>query len=334
MELEAIETEYLHLAPKYERLKEEVIYILQPELDARDIPVHLIEKRVKTLTHLVDKANRLNTDHPFADIVDICGIRVICVFRSDLSKIGEAIEAAFEVESKDDKISGTAEREFGYLSVHYVGKLPQHYRGPRYDDLKDLRFELQVRTIAMHAWDSVSHYIDYKSEHAVPSELRRDFYALSALFHLADSQFEALNQARQQVQQRVEQQALEPIGVVDEEINLDTLSAYLKRKFPDRRHSDSTSISGLITELVSVGYLTISHLDQDIELARNAFAHYEKRYFPGAPGHEGVLSDGGAIRVSLGIAKPEYAAHMMSRGYIHEDVYAHFRQYLPDDEVI
>jgi ppGpp synthetase/RelA/SpoT-type nucleotidyltranferase len=195
MELDAIKTEYQRLTPKYDRLKGEVSYILQQELDARHIPVHLIEGRTKTVESLVDKANGLNLEEPFDGITDICGVRVICLFRSDLSKIGEAIAGAFEIETKDDKITGSPVQEFGYLSVHYVGKLPQHYRGARYDDIKDLRFELQVRTMAMHAWDAISHHIDYKSAVAVPTELRKDFYALSALFYLADSQFETLLRA-------------------------------------------------------------------------------------------------------------------------------------------
>jgi len=42
----------------------------------------------------------------------------------------------------------------------------------------------------MHAWSIISHYLDYKTPNAVPSELKRDFNALSGLFYVADQHFE------------------------------------------------------------------------------------------------------------------------------------------------
>jgi ppGpp synthetase/RelA/SpoT-type nucleotidyltranferase len=68
--------------------------------------------------------------------------------------------------------------------------LPDNYTGPRYEDLKGLKAEIQIRTIAMDAWSNVSHYLEYKTPEAAPSSLRKDFYALSALFYLADTHFE------------------------------------------------------------------------------------------------------------------------------------------------
>jgi putative GTP pyrophosphokinase len=66
------------------------------------------------------------------------------------------------------------------------------HSGPRYDPLKHLRFEVQVRTIVMDAGAAVSHHLDYKGGTSVPSELRKDFYALSGLFYVADQHFEVL----------------------------------------------------------------------------------------------------------------------------------------------
>ena len=53
-------------------------------------------------------------------------------------------------------------------------------------------FEIQVRTIAQDAWASVSYHLDYKKEETIPVELRRDFYALSGLFYIADQHFKIL----------------------------------------------------------------------------------------------------------------------------------------------
>ncbi|MBI4489516.1 MAG: hypothetical protein HY694_10565 [Deltaproteobacteria bacterium] len=53
-------------------------------------------------------------------------------------------------------------------------------------------FEIQIRTIAQDAWASISHYLDYKKESDIPAQLRRDFYALSGLFYVADRHFAML----------------------------------------------------------------------------------------------------------------------------------------------
>jgi ppGpp synthetase/RelA/SpoT-type nucleotidyltranferase len=77
-----------------------------------------------------------------------------------------------------------------YQSVHFVGRIHPSRSGPRYDSIKGQRFEIQVRTILMDAWANVSNYLDYKSDRSIPSELRRDFFALSGLFYVAEQHLE------------------------------------------------------------------------------------------------------------------------------------------------
>lgn len=39
-----------------------------------------------------------------------------------------------------------------------------------------LTFEIQVRTLCMHAWAVVSHYLDYKGDWDVPADLKLSLY--------------------------------------------------------------------------------------------------------------------------------------------------------------
>jgi len=80
--------------------------------------------------------------------------------------------------------------------MHACISLPNHFRGSRYDPIKSLKCEIQVRTASMHAWATVSHHLDYKQEADIPSELKDDFYALSGVFYIADSLFEQFREAR------------------------------------------------------------------------------------------------------------------------------------------
>ncbi|MDO9097081.1 MAG: hypothetical protein Q7U60_03035, partial [Candidatus Methanoperedens sp.] len=240
IDTDSLRKEYDRRHEKYQRLKEEIQYILKRELESQDIPYHSLEGRVKTFDSFIDKARRQELDKPFETIYDICGVRIICLFLSDIERIGSIIESNFVISKKDDKISTKPEEAFGYLSIHYVGSLPESCSGPRYNDLKGLKFEIQLRTIAMHAWSTISHYLDYKSQHAIPSNLRKDFNALSALFYVADSHFELFFRSSQEAKKIAEEKAQDFTKMEEEEINLDTLTAYLHNKYIDREHSNAS----------------------------------------------------------------------------------------------
>lgn len=309
MDIEALRKEYENRSEVYKRLKDEVIYILARELKSQKVAIHEISGRVKLFDSFIDKARRQESDKPFETILDICGVRIICLFLSDLQRIGEIIEARFTIHEKDDKIY-TKPDAFGYLSVHYIGSLPATVSGPRYDDLKGLKFEIQLRTIAMHSWATISHYLDYKSPLAIPSDLRKDFNALSALFYVADTHFEVFFKSRQQAKETAREKAASLPEIGKEEINLDTLTAYLVSKYPDRRHAAPEIISDLVEELQSAGYSQIQKLDEALQRSEKAFEAYEKAYPPSPPkggiGSVGGFADIGVVRVSLCIADPEY----------------------------
>ena len=308
MDIEALRREYEQRSERYERLKDEIIYTLEQELKSQQIPIHEITGRVKPFDSFIDKVRRQESDVPFETILDICGVRVICLFLSDLQRIGEIVESKFAIHIKDDKIYTKPEEAFGYLAVHYFGSLLASFSGPRYDDLKELKFEIQLRTIAMHAWATISHYLDYKSPHAIPSSLRKDFNALSALFYVADTHFEVFFRSSQQAKELAEEKAKRLPEIRKEEINLNTLSAYLVKKYPDRGHSEPGSISELIEELQVAGYTQIEQLDVVLQRSARAFEAYEKAHLSRYMDMPivGRFVDVGVVRVSLSIADPSY----------------------------
>jgi putative GTP pyrophosphokinase len=285
--------EYDQRYDKYQRLKDEIQYILKRELEAQQIPYHSLEGRIKTFDSFIDKARRQEQDKPFETIYDICGVRIICLFLSDIERIGRIIESNFVIHKKDDKISNKPEEAFGYLSIHYVGSLSDSCSGPRYNDLKGLNFEIQLRTIAMHAWSTISHYLDYKSPHAIPSHLRKDFNALSALFYVADSHFELFFRSSQEAKKIAEEKAQDFAKIEEEEINLDTLTAYLHNKYPDREHANASQVSELVESLVAGGYNYISQLESVLKRSESDLKEYEKNK------PDIHLWDIGAVRISL-----------------------------------
>jgi len=196
MELDTIRKMYEQRKEVYGRLREESLFILRPLVSKAGIRTHSVDGRVKELESVLDKNERKEYINPFEQMTDIVGLRVVCLFISSIAKVGDLIRSEFDVLSEDDKIEGGDAASFGYMSVHFIVKLPKSYKGPRYDDLIGISFEIQVRTLAMDAWATISHYLSYKNDQDIPKELRRDFYALSGLFYVADTHFEMFFKSR------------------------------------------------------------------------------------------------------------------------------------------
>ena len=264
----------------YKRLAEEVKFILEHELSKAGIKYHSIVSRVKKFNSFWDKAQEKQMENPFT-MTDIVGVRIVCLFLSDIRTVGEVVKASSDVISEDDKIEGQDAASFGYMSLHYDAILKKTYSGARYDQLAGLPFEIQIRTIAMDAWASASHYLDYKTEKDVPAELKRDFYALSGLFYVADQHFEMFFRSRQDVKERVSEDFASSSPNLDQAINLDNLKAYLAKRFPDRAEGTAAQHSDLIQELFSAGYTTIKQVDEVLNVGWDAFLQYERENPPG-----------------------------------------------------
>jgi putative GTP pyrophosphokinase len=280
----------------YKALLEEVVFILHDKIAAANIKIHGIENRLKSLASIEGKCRNKNIVN-IEELVDVAGVRVICLFRSDMSKVGDLIHSNFDVLNVDDKIS--TDGPLGYMSVHYVCKIPDRYTGSRYENTRNLQFEIQVRTLCMHAWAAVSHYLDYKGEWDVPEELKRALSALGGLFYVADTEFEQFYAAR--LASRLEAEKT-PIQEEDQEINLDTMTSFLAQMFPDRSHSDSSAISDLIQEIKQGGYASIKEVRNDIVRGQEAFNAYEET-IPPKPGPR--FADVGVVRITLRIVSPK-----------------------------
>ena len=107
MELNAdeIELEYKRNLPAYKRLRDEAKFIIQDALKAKDIKIHNVLSRIKKFDSIIDKAQRKKLDNPLNQINDIIGLRIICLFLSDIEKIAEIIRLNFLV-MEEDKILG------------------------------------------------------------------------------------------------------------------------------------------------------------------------------------------------------------------------------------
>jgi putative GTP pyrophosphokinase len=316
-----LQEDFKAVQPFYERLRDEVQFILNKQLSDAKIPIHAIEQRIKKFDSIIKKAEQVEVADPINQLSDILGLRIICLFLSDIDRIFNLLKKNFKILEVDDKRFTKGETVFGYLSFHIVANLPSSHKGPRYDGLKSLRFEIQVRTISMHAWAIISHYLDYKTPHAVPSELKRDFNALSGLFYVADQHFEMFFKSSKVSRKKAAVAVEKQKANEDTEINFDTLSAYFKKEFPRREHSSAAEIGSLIEQMNKAGIKSINVLNEKLKRGSKAFAAYEQKYPPF--GQQGkYFTDVGVVRITLQIVIEDF--HKIA-GSTNSELFAEFR---------
>lgn len=275
---------YYENIERYRILSEEVHYILKKSLNINKIEIASISSRGKSLESFCEKIHRKHYKDPFQSITDFAGVRIVFLYEKDRSSIENLIENTFEIIEKVDKVQMSEEDRFGYGALHYIVKLKGKYFGERYEDIKELYCEIQVRTILQDAWALVAHHLSYKQESDVPKHLRRKLNALSGLFETADDQFQYIRDAREDYQSKVEIAVGHSDGyVMSQEIELDNLLAFLKSQFPDRDMDDRPEIAELVSEIKSCNVTTLQQLQNILDRTKDARRASEKVYPPYDP---------------------------------------------------
>jgi putative GTP pyrophosphokinase len=195
MEIDELRAKYHSNAALYKRLEAESRYTLEAVIAKEQIRIHSFSSRVKEFASFAEKAKRKDLKDPLAEITDVVGLRVVCLFRSDIPRIGAGVQHVL-LRDFGGQQNRRLRRCFFWLSVRSLYSRDEaRLLGPRYEGLSGMRFEVQVRTISMDTWATISHYLDYKTDRDVPKDLRKDFFALSGLFYVADTHFELFYRA-------------------------------------------------------------------------------------------------------------------------------------------
>lgn len=235
---------------KYDILGQILQQDLKKLLKDKKIDYLSVNYRIKDFDSFWDKIRRKKDkyDNPFDEIEDICGLRIICYYISDLDKITSLIKKEFEVLEIIDKAGLLKDDEFEYLSLHFIVKLNESWlKAPSYRDLGDLKAEIQVRTILQHAWADISHKLVYKKKIQIPSQFKRKLNSLSCILENSDIQFDSLKDDRTKYISKISGKATFDLN---QELNLDSLQAFLDFYFPDRVR-DINEAAELLDEILT-----------------------------------------------------------------------------------
>lgn len=217
----------------FEQLCHEVAYILEIAIEKEDIEYSAITSRAKTLNSFLEKIVRKKYKDPFKEITDFAGTRLVFLYSSDFKRIEDIINNTFTVIEKVDKLNDKGVDKFGYGAIHYIVELTKKHSGARYDSLKNLRCEIQVRTVLQDAWSIIDHHLIYKNESSVPQILKRKLNSLAGLFETADDQFNQIRTERESYIEIIHESKNRPEEFLDTDLNLDSFKEYLKWKIPE-----------------------------------------------------------------------------------------------------
>lgn len=257
---------FLNVRRDYEQLCTEVEYILRKKILAVNIETSAISSRAKTLNSFLEKLQRKHYEDPFAQLTDLAGCRVVCLYHSDISKVAEIIRAEFVIVEDVDKINALAVDQFGYGARHFIVRLGKTSSGARYDDLKQLSCEIQVRTVVQDAWAIIQHHMVYKREAQVPTQLQRKLNSLAGLFETVDDQFERIREQREAYVAEIRDSTESPAAFLENELNLDSFREYLKWRFPNRQLETFEGQARMALDgLLVVGYTKLSDVEKIIK---------------------------------------------------------------------
>ena len=178
---------------------------LQSKLkESISIPHHSITGRVKELSSLQRKSIKKN----YSDIsqcTDIVACKINFFSKDQINEALPILKDKFRIVESFSKQGGT--KEFAYQSHHLI------------IDFDNMPCEIQLRTILQDAWAEMEHKINYKDSGA-DEVLQRKINRLSALFEIADEQFQEIYQKSNKI-----------VNLEVNDLNKTTLTNFCKKNF-------------------------------------------------------------------------------------------------------
>lgn len=148
--------------------------------------------RVKDVDSFVEKARKPEDDSlpkneqtpkysdPLTEIEDQVAGRVLTFFRDDMPLVRDALTEWFGAVERVVK-EPTGPKEFDYESEHFVFAIAEHLKPEGWDNDPEMptTFEVQVRTLFMHAWAEPQHDLGYKGDE-LENDLKRELAWVAA----------------------------------------------------------------------------------------------------------------------------------------------------------
>lgn len=132
-------------------------------------PIDTIKSRLKSPESILEKLNRRGYPKTLSSVesnlTDIAGVRVICSFKDDIYMLADCLLKQDDVKLIVAKDYIKNPKPNGYRSLHLIVETPIYLQ----DGKRQMKAEVQLRTIAMEFWANLEHKLRYKKN--LPPEL-------------------------------------------------------------------------------------------------------------------------------------------------------------------
>lgn len=125
-------------------------------------PIESIKTRIKSTESLIRKIRDKNISMSLQSIEeninDIAGVRIICSFPQDIYTLADCLIRQDDITLIKQKDYVQHPKENGYRSLHLIVSVPIFLQNEK----RNVKVEVQLRTIAMDSWASLEHKLRYK----------------------------------------------------------------------------------------------------------------------------------------------------------------------------
>lgn len=157
-------------------------------------PISSIKARLKRPESILEKLKRGN--HPISlksvedNLSDVAGIRIICSFTDDVYMLANALISQDDITLIEKKDYIANPKDNGYRSLHLIVSIPIFLLHEK----KQMRVEIQLRTIAMDSWASLEHQLKYKKDVDFTEDMAKDLFLCSQLSAELDKRMNSLRE--------------------------------------------------------------------------------------------------------------------------------------------
>lgn len=127
--------------------------------------INNITYRIKSKTSIINKMYKKHYEVTYKNLIekinDIAGIRVVCAFKNDISKVVNIIFNIPNTKVVKVKDYLKTPKKGGYSGYHIILETLVKYEG----DYLPIKVEIQIRTMAMDFWSTTEHKLKYKTTH-------------------------------------------------------------------------------------------------------------------------------------------------------------------------
>jgi len=158
-------------------------------------PINGIKTRLKRVPSIVDKLGRIGLPVTIESVEnglnDVAGVRVICSFITDVYTLAESLLSQDDITLIDRKDYIKSPKHNGYRSLHLIVSIPIFLAHEK----REMKVEVQLRTIAMDFWASLEHQMRYKKTAQFTAEMEKELSDCAMESALLDVRMDALRKS-------------------------------------------------------------------------------------------------------------------------------------------